>query len=189
MGYQRLNSAKYRDRDEPEITGELARAVREAGEDPSAPRWTARYAVRDELPVKAPGRFGKHRKVVDIEFVRVQPGPRPRLLFEAKRLRDGSSVGQYVGKDGLGCFLSGDYALDQQEAGMLGYVQTDGEVAWAQRIRSRLEQKRDDCAIRRDGGWQAVAMAPGLRYTYRTRHDRKAVGSPITIYHVLLRFC
>ena len=56
------------------ITGKLVHAMRDAMADPQAPDWTTRYSIREDPPLNVPGRHGKSRPRVDIEFERVQHG-------------------------------------------------------------------------------------------------------------------
>lgn len=190
MGYRRLDYAQLTSSEEPEITGELVRAMREAMQDGGAPHWVVNYALpKDDPPLNVEGRLGKRRPRADIEFERTQLGPRPVFRFEAKRLNGIHPVSAYLGPDGLGCFVSGRYPADGEEAGMLGYVQSDDEATWADRINSCISSHRRQYALRPDGTWRKVAIVSGLGYTYRTRHDRPSPLPPITIGHVLLRFC
>ena len=87
MGYQELHTEDFANSQEPEITGELVRTMREIQERKSAPSSVASYPIHDDPPLNVPGKRGKNRPRVDIEFERVARGMRPRLRFEAKRLR------------------------------------------------------------------------------------------------------
>jgi len=191
LGYSRMASHTFQTCEEPAITGELVQAIREATEAQDAPRWVRHFTIHDDPPLNAGGRQGRRRRRVDIEFERVQHGPRPRFQFEAKRLCNPSSVRDYLGQEGLGCFFADDdaYAQGHMEAGMLGYVQTDTETAWAALIQAGLEHSPITYALRTDGQWQHVVMNPALQCTYYTKHERAVPQSPLTIYHVLLRFC
>lgn len=191
MGYTRMTPHAFQHCEEPAITGELVTAIRAATETPDAPRWVRHYTIHDDPPLNTGGRQGRHRRRVDIEFERAQYGPRPRFQFEAKRLCNASSVGHYLGPEGLGCFLAAEdaYAQEHHEAGMLGYIQVDTESAWAARIQAGLEQSPTRHALLNDGVWHSVVMNPSLQCTYCTKHDRAAPQLPLTIYHVLLRFC
>lgn len=191
MGYARLEPSQLKTSEEPAITGKLRAAIREAMGDQTAPSWADRYFVQEEEPISTNRREGKRRRRVDIEFERGQRGPRPRFQFEAKRLRNDRSVGEYLGEDGIGCFLAGDdaYAQAQDEAGMLGYVQTYDECAWAAKIQARLGRNPTQYHLRGDGKWKRCRISSGPKHTYRTRHDRSKPPRPITVFHVLLKFC
>jgi hypothetical protein len=89
-----------------------------------------------------PPRKAKRRPRIDIEILYVKRGPRPRFQFEAKRLGLENHVGDYLGKEGLGCFETGQYARDSDDAGMLGYVQKDTCDGWAGKIERSLHKDR-----------------------------------------------
>ena len=191
MGYKRMKpQAKYATIDEPEITGELVQAMHEAMQDDKAPDWTVLYELpKDDPPLNAQGLRGKHRSRVDIEFVRVCKGVRPRLRFEAKRLGPKHKASKYLGKKGMGCFISGQYPVTHGEAGMLGYVQSHNEQFWANEIKTELaNKKKKRYAVRREGPWKQVSILTCLQHPYSSRHDRKSLP-PVTILHVLLQFC
>jgi hypothetical protein len=188
MGYKRFDVASHQKSDEPDISGELIQMMNEAIEDENAEDWVPHFFVPDDQPVNAPHRKGKHRRRVDIMIVRSQRGRRPKLQFEAKRLYDNGPAHRYLGEEGLGRFLSGKYAREHKEAGMLGYVQTDDEQTWADCIQALLEKKPQKYALRKDGAWHKHAVIDDLEHTYLTRHDRTNPLKPIAIYHILLRF-
>ena len=190
MGYQRLKPADYTTSEEPDITGELVRAMHDAIQDDDAPDWAIHYELpKDDPPLNVQGRRGKRRPRVDIEFVRVSRGTRPRFRFEAKRLGLGHPVGLYLGEEGMGRFLSGKYPVTHEEAGMLGYVQSRNEQTWADKLEAELERKPEKYAVREDGPWERVSIVARLHHTYRSRHDCGSALPPVTICQVLLRFC
>ena len=188
MGYARLDHGSLRTAEEAEITGELVDSIREATEAPESPRWVERYECADDPPLSTPGRRGKRRRRVDLAFVRTQHGPRPRFQVEAKRLYCGGSVGAYLGTEGLGRILSGDYAAKHSDAGMLGYVQVDTPAKWATRIEKRLGNSPAQYAVRANGGFCASRVSSLLEHTYRSSHERISVGMPVDVYHTLLAF-
>jgi hypothetical protein len=189
MGYQELHAADFAHSQEPEITGELVRAMRGILERESAPAWVAYYTIHDDPPLNVPGKRGKKRPRVDIEFERVTRGLRPRLRFEAKRLRRNRDVEQYLGEDGLGCFTSGKYPLTHPEAGMLGYIQNSDETTWAAKIAMALTRTPDAYHIADYALWDGYQITPQLVYSYRSRHHCQTLGEDIDIFHTLLRFC
>ena len=189
-GYARMDNAAFAGGEEPAITGELVREMRaylESGD--RAPGWVYYYSIHDDPPLSVDGRLGKSRPRVDIEFERIARGQRPRLRFEAKRLDSttGHTVSGYLGKDGLGCFLSGRYPMTHGEAGMLGYVQSEDETTWAEQIGSALRRDRERLAAL-DPSLSYQRMHPALHHTYCSRHSRDNREPPIVIHHVLLRF-
>jgi len=139
MGYDRLDAASFKNSEEEDITGEIVREINEILEDRGSPSWVSSLAVHEELRINEPTRKGKRRKRVDIEFEWVCHGPRHRYPFEAKRLCVNTHpIGEYVGPAGLGEFLSGNYAQDRIEAGMIGYVQSDTPKSWATKAQTKF---------------------------------------------------
>lgn len=186
MGYERLHAGDFRNAEEPDITGELARVMDEITRDPGSPRWAWSLHVHDDPPVNLPGRLGKRRPRLDLRVDRTGRGPRPRYLFEAKRLNAGNQNEMaYLGKDGLGMFIAGTYGCEVHEAGMLGYVQDGGVDEWADKIADRLRANRK--IFTADGIWTLAPVISNLS-SYRTRHPRPKSESPITLFHIFLIF-
>lgn len=189
LGYRELRAEDFEKSEEPDITGELVRAMREVLERDTAPPWAEHYAIHDDPALSVPDRRGKARPRVDVEFERVARGPRPRLRFEAKRLGKYHGVRQYLGADGLGCFTSGKYPLTHPEAGMLGYVQSYNEVTWAAKIETALSQTPGTYGVVGDVSWQQSRITARLVHTYRSRHHCQALDENLDVFHILLRFC
>lgn len=188
-GYARMDKARFADEQEPAITGALVERMRVyAEEDAHAPSWCAHYSIHDDPPLNVGQKLGKSRPRVDIEFERVASGKRPRLRFEAKRLNSatGHTVSMYLGKDGLGCFLSGKYPTTHAEAGMLGYVQSDDEDAWAGKISDTLSRDRKVYAVE-EPAFCRQTPSIGVPHTY-VSHHHTTHAPHTTVYHVLLRF-
>lgn len=190
LGYARLDYASHAASDEPVITGEMIRAIREVLDAPHLPRrWFRWYSVHEDPRLNARGLKGVRRRQPDYGFEHLSTAPRVWYYFEAKRLDTKKREGDYLGFEGLGRFLDGRHARQCPEAGMIGYVQSDDELAWAAAIRSRLESTPATYRLRRDGHWRKTPVIPGLHHTYHTCHDRGNTLPPIEIGHVLLRFC
>jgi hypothetical protein len=189
-GYARMQKAAFATEQEPAITGELVRQMRAYLESSAtAPNWAAYYTIHDDPPRSVGGKLGIARPRVDIEFERVVSGPRPRLQFEAKRLDrpTGHTVSGYLGKDGLGCFTSGRYPMTHHEAGMLGYVQSETEKIWANRIEfALLKEKAKYMATDPPFSHQRVHSL--LRYTYLSHHCQDERAESVIIHHILLQF-
>ena len=191
MGYHELSAAEYASSEEPTITGEIVRVMREILERASSPPWVEHYTIHDDPPLHVPDKPGKWRPRVDIEFERVNRGRRSHLRFEAKRLGSGRNhgVGPYLGDDGLGCFTSGRYPLTPPDAGMLGYVQSDDEASWAAKIEAALRRAPAAYFTTEDTLWNKNQITSQLVFTYRSRHNCPAVAEDLQIFHILLRFC
>ena len=114
--------------------------------------------------------------------------PRTRFCFEAKRLGTNHGVSQYLGIDGLQCFLEGGYAAEDDWAGMLGYVQEGQCVDWAEKIEMALSKDEKKHKLNKKSPWRSQHITDSLASTYRSGHIRPRVGRPIEIYHTLLSF-
>jgi hypothetical protein len=156
---------------------------------PDSPAWMDRFFVADDPPVTAPGRKGKSRRRIDIEIERGEHGSRPRFQFEAKRLYSSSSVSQYLGEEGIRLFVSGEYAAEQLDSGMLGYVQEDDSANWAAKIAEKINGDARNSRVTAGGEFTAFPIIAGLDSTFRSTHRRLKHLQPITIYQTLLRFC
>ncbi len=181
-GYERLAPSDYARTEEPSITGDLVQAMKAYIEDPNAPDWVERYEPLDDPPQNVPGRMGKRRPKIDIEIVKTMRGPRPRFRWEAKRLDKNHPVTIYLGSEGMGALLSGYYPIQEDEAGMLGYVQSDTLNAWLGRITNGLTEN-PKCLFFE--GWESDQPAKSLE-TYRSDHNVR--NRSIRIWHTLLLF-
>jgi hypothetical protein len=190
QGFLGLPREDLSEKDEPTITGFLVEAIRNVLDDHESPRWVERYAVQEERPVEgAAAAEGARRPRVDIEFESNRSRPRPRFQLEAKRLRtsDSKSVANYLGENGLGCFLEGRYASDHDQAGLLGYVQAGELSMWAQRIQTRLAKSRRQYRLAEDcTGLVQNPQTGELEHCYRSVHTRTVVQVPIAIHHIFL---
>lgn len=188
LGYRRLAAAALVDEEEPAITGELVKAMRAVLDDPASEGWVDRFSVHDDPPVNDSKRRGKRRRRVDIRVESAQRRPRSQFAIEAKRLSTKCPLGDYLGSQGLGCFLSGSYAADEEDAGMLGYVQSDTTQAWASKAAAVLMKKAKAFGLDTKANWTPSVVTSGPACSYRTRHTRKTTGREIDIYHTFLSF-
>lgn len=182
-GYEQMKAAAYQSREEDEITGDLKVAMNRFLSEIEA-GWARSLFVHEQVPVNTPGepgsnrRVGKSRPKIDLQFVANASGGFHHFSWEAKRLGNHHPVSGYLGKDGLGCFLSGAYAAEVDFGGMLGYIQSEDVEAWTGRIQKRLHE---------DGlAWSTVGSPTPTR---RAVHRRQNPMKTIAIYHTLLSFC
>ena len=189
LGYRRLDAKSYCAHDEPSITGNLVESIRAVMNDPKSPRWMNFFHVEDDPPVNNGTQTGKRRDRVDIELSSAVRRPRCRFSFEAKRLGVKNPVSDYVGCNGLGCFLDGKYAAKSDDAGMIGYVQSDSPDKWADKLAAQLNGSVTGHAVCSDGQWKVNKFKNGPGHTFHTRHKRKTIDREINIYHSLLIFC
>jgi len=177
--------------DEPDITGFIAEAIQERLDTFDCPIWCNQIVIKDDPPIPGGGRTGRKRWRPDLVFESVERKPRPRYYFEAKRLRkqQHKSINAYLGEDGLQCFISGRYAHESDEAGMLGYVQCDDINTWVERLQLAIDQ---DC----QGNKEVLLLSPqrniqivdAFPLEWMSKHDRHT-GKSIFIHHILLDYC
>ena len=189
VAYGKLDAKSHQRSDEDTITQRLQEQIEGFVVASDAPRWAIHFWATDQRKDSSSGATGKGRPVLDLSIGRTQRGPRPHFTFEAKRLYERSGEQEYLGSEGLGAYVDGTYRREDDEAGMLGYVQRDSAKDWAARIEQEMKAKAASLAVCPGGGWQAVSVVADLPHTYLSRHERRAVGSWITMYHVLLVFC
>lgn len=187
-GYRRLDAPSLQATAEPAITGELVRSMQGFLRSMDAPDWADHFSVHDDPPVNEVGRQGKERRRIDIRVDAATPRPGAGFAFEAKRLARGYTVSKYLGDDGLGCFLCGAYARQDDDAGMLGYVQDDDEAYWAKEIEDAMRKDEVSHEISGTNWWETHEFPNGPKHVFVSRHRRPAVGRPIAVYHSLLLF-
>lgn len=188
MGYARMDAPSFAKHEEEDITGEFTRAMQEAVQDQSAPRWAKHFWPSEETPMHDDERLGKRRRQIDIEIMQHGIVPRRRFRFEAKRLHDSASHRAYLGADGLCRFLDGRYAREDEIAGMLGYVQEGLIPAKADSLADALKTDPEKYSVAQGGQWTESPMLEGLS-TFRSVHNRADRLPPITLLHTLLLFC
>ncbi len=191
FGYDAIRGESHSESKENFITQRLKQAIQTGQSDGVLPNWADHYFVQDQIQVDVPGLEVDERPKIDIHFESTESRHRPTYHFEAKRLRTArsDSVSEYVGKDGLGMFLTELYGRVGNEGGMLGYVQSESPATWADKIGNRLRlDSPGNHQLTADGAWAGVPLIAGLDHTYSTRHTRPTLRN-ITIYHTLLDFC
>jgi hypothetical protein len=145
--------------------------------------------IKDDPPIPGGGRTGRKRWRPDLIFESVEKRPRPKYHFEAKRLRKSQSIHEYLGEDGLLCFINGRYAHESCEAGMLGYVQSDNVETWAKKLQSAIAQDHQDknmlLLLSPQRSITVVDTFPQEWLSIDGRHTDKC----IFIHHLLLDYC
>jgi len=185
MDTQALNKAE-----EPHITGELVKRARVLLESMEADPWMEDIEVLDDPPQDSPNRHGKKRARIDIEFVTVTRGKRPRFLIEAKRLHRPDSVSEYFGAGGLQMFVHGHYAADWPSAGMLGYVQSENCASWLERLSDGLVSRRKELGCGNTTEWKPAGWVDETFETVRVSAHQRASQDlgPVEIFHLLLDY-
>jgi hypothetical protein len=187
-GYERLvtGGTDYSGAAEEHITGDLSQQTEQYINMQDSPDWTKYYVVQEERRENVHGKKGKYRPRVDIAFVRTDRKPQRFMRFEAKRLRrPGFTVGNYLGKEGLGEFVAGNYAAGDDTAGMLGYVQSDDCHYWSKKIADDLEKNKNEVGLTEGGQWERADI-DRVDQCYTTRHNRPTVKRELLVYHLLL---
>jgi hypothetical protein len=98
-------------------------------------------------------------------------------------------VVKYLGEEGLGSFLCGDYAREDNDAGMIGYMQDDDAAYWSGEIVATIQKEPAAHGVSGAQWWNAHSFPRGPMHVFMSAHMRATVGRPITIYHTLLAFC
>jgi len=188
LGYLRLNIASLTNAHEDVVTGELVKEMNSVLEDPeAAPPWAEHYSVTEQQRLNVLDKLGKTRPIIDVEFERHCRGKRPRLRFEAKRLRRATGVGAYLGEEGLAAFLDGYYPVTHPDAGMLGYVHEEAPADWAEKLSIELMSDAKKHRVSADGQWIALPVSSVGAPSFRSVHA-DVNNNTLAITHVLLAF-
>jgi hypothetical protein len=188
LGYARLDAPKYCNADENLLTQDFVAALRQVTQDMECPRWTSYFSIHEKQKQNDENLQGNSRLELDIVFERTQRGVHPHFVIEAKRLGPSHPIKTYLGPDGLGAFISCEYAEEHNDAGMLGYIQSETLDFWSNSLGHEFDTSKDEYCIDINGTWEHHAFPDGPARTYRSRHIRKNGHRPITIYHTLLDF-
>lgn len=132
-GYRLAKSSIGISDPEEDISGALVKHIKHYQDDPEAPEWGAHYSAQNEVPELWGTRKGKQHQRKDVVFEWCSLRPRLYYVFEAKRLCTGFTESKYF-KEGLLRFVREEYARDNPEAAMLGYVQEHTIADWNQRL-------------------------------------------------------
>lgn len=187
-GYKRVDASAHQASPEPAITGELVRSMNGFLREMDAPEWADHFSVHDDPPVNDDVRFGKERNRIDIRVDSAKPRPGSSFAFEAKRLARGYTVSKYLGEEGLGCILCGDYARDNDDAGMVGYMQDDDSTYWSAQVEQTIRANLATYQVSEVDWWKPYSFPQGPAHCFVSKHVRSRVGRPVAVYHSLLLF-
>lgn len=172
--------------DEPEISGYIAEAIDDRFNSLDCPPWCDQISIRDDHPTPGKGRAGRKRLRPDIVFQSTGKKPRQLYHFEAKRLCGTKSANLYLGGGGLQRFLDGRYAGDNDEAGMIGYIQSDDIITWTKKLKATIDGDfRKKNKILLFSSPCDIRIIESFPLEWMSEHHRLS-GKNITIYHVLL---
>jgi len=188
-GYEDSRKRVQAKHEEPDITGFIAEAIQDRLDASDSPPWCDQIAIKDDHPIPSARRTGRNRWRPDLIFESVERRPRPKYHFEAKRLRKQQSINDYLGNDGLQCFISGRYAQESDEAGMLGYIQSDNISIWIEKLQLAIDRdhqgKNELLLLPPQNNIQVIDVFP---QEWISKHDRH-IGKSIVIHHLLLDYC
>lgn len=184
LGYFGALSLIGPDQEEPEITGLIVDCIRRELNVTTCKRYE-RYSLHEESPFAGEDRLGTARRRLDVFVESHSIQPRPRYIFEAKRLRKRShGIGKYVGDEGVGRFVSNKYGAEWPVAAMIGYVQSDVPVVWQAQLDAAFKSDSEErFAIEKN--LSKVCVITLLPDEWSSEHRRKDNGA-ITIFHILL---
>lgn len=182
-GHEDARGKILNDLEETQITGFISEAIDKRLMSFKTPARFDRYGLKEDNPVPSESRTGKQRRRLDIIIERAQRGPRPRYVFEAKRLhRINHGIDKYSGKEGLLRFVQGTYAAEYPEAAMVGYIQSDTPDYWIEKL-TKVLAKGDELRISKHLSRDVVLKS--IPHSWVSEHTRKHLN-PITLYHVML---
>jgi hypothetical protein len=182
-GYQDALPQIHSDLVEEEIIGFIIEAIEKKLDDPYTPERFDRYSIDEEKPIAVEGRKGKRRRRLDLVVVSSHFRPRPKYIFEAKRLRkNGYPIGKYVGEGGLQCFVQGVYASEHPEAAMIGYLQSNNAIYWETELHRSFKDSPDLCINQL---LQKTQVLSSITDVWTSEHEREE-NAPIVIYHIFL---
>lgn len=171
-------------RDETHTTGFIAEAI-DGWLNQEEPEGFDGYSVLDDPPERSYGgtRAGRSRLRSDL-VITYSNRPRNRFVCEAKRLKSGRGV-EYIGSDGMGCFISGNYAQNYLEVAMLGYVETKDIAKWKEILWRHVDEKSAELEL--NSPQKDVNVISEFADEWQSEHRREAISKPpVKIFHILL---
>jgi len=170
---------------EPRITNLLNLAI-EDEYTREGKEWYVHPEIKGADPVT-----GKEVSRTDIRiYHRGVPGQKLYFVFEAKRLHVESNqrirggYGEYVGLDGMMCFINGKYSEAAPSGGMLGYVM-DGDLKRAAHgVAQAIDANKNELKLIAGSDFQPSKLMPQHPWNGETRHDRN--NGLFIMFHMLL---
>lgn len=195
LAYESLTPADYQTAEEDDITGDLCDHMKHLTEIAPTERWMGHFSIHDQdpssnVPSTKTGlpRKGKRRPKIDIRIVCKHQVPNRGYCIEAKRLYRSDSVSEYLDDEGIGAFILGEYAKDDEHGGMVGYVQTGKMQDWLAKVENRLPNLPHHRMTSKTKAWESVNFTKGPRLCFKSSHARNS-GREITVFHVFFAFC
>lgn len=184
-GYEDSREKINSKREETEITGFIVEAIDNRLVAPQTPDEFDRYTVSEDKPIPSNSLTGKSRRRLDIVIENNLGKARLKYVFEAKRLFTVSHpIGKYTGSEGLQRFITGQYASQYPEAGMIGYVQNRTSDYWQEQLHdSFINDKSNTLHI--TAHLNKIEILLSLPNEWLSKHRRND-NSAIDIYHIFL---
>ena len=191
LAYESLTPSDYESAEEDDITGDLCKHMKHLTEIEPSARWMPGFSVHhqdpsNDVPSAQTGlpRKGKRRPKIDVRIVCKQQTPNRGYCIEAKRLYRSDSVSEYVDDEGVGAFICGEYAKDDEFGGMIGYVQSGTVQDWLPKIELKLAALSNLTRQVGSRSWQLTRYVKGPKYCFVSTH-RRLDGKGIKLFHVL----
>ena len=132
---------------------------------------------------------GKEIGRIDIRFLH---GYREDVYFafECKRLRvpykSGirSNASEYVGVDGMMCFITGKYGKALVSGGMIGYVMDSDVITAIQSVKKAIHRNCTILCLVRNTGLSSCSIMSNEQIIKETRHNLP--NRRFTIYHIFV---
>jgi hypothetical protein len=148
--------------------------------------WYVHPEIKEADPVT-----GKEVSRTDIRlYHRDIPGQKLYFALEAKRIHaesgDGTrgGYGEYVGTDGMMCFITGKYSRAARFGGMLAYVM-DGDLGRAaQGVANAIRNGASRLKLVADGDYRPSKLMPCHPWNGETQHERS--NGSFGMFHLLL---
>lgn len=156
--------------------------------DTDLPKPYHRYSAHLQMPVTNTGRRGKKCQRIDITIESCDKlRTYPEFICEAKRLHSSSHyVGDYAGKEGMGCFVNEEYAKEFTYAAMIGYLQSNDSDYWAGKLEKHLQHPNQAVLNTLSPFAQCTEpIVADLPQEWTSQHNRLTLP-PILLYHIFL---
>lgn len=188
-GYQDARDRIQNVSEETAITGLIAEAIEARLDDPETPERFDRYDPVDEYQLPGEDLVGKRRKRADIRIKSSLLRPRPRYIFEAKRLRKSThGIDRYLGEEGMQRFLGNtSYSQYADEAAMVGYVQSETPDWWLDKLSAALGN--DPAGVHRVIASLSTPTESMPFENCKISTHNKEDGAAIEIAHIMLDCC
>ncbi len=184
-GYEDARSKITSQQEETEITGFIAEAIEERFDSPQTPEKFNRYFLSEDKPIPGDNLTGKSRRRLDLVFESSLDRPRLKYVFEAKRLFTGSHpIGKYTNSEGLQRFVTGKYASQYPEAGMIAYIQNKNAVYWQTQLSNNFREDISN-SLRVINSLRKELVIDFLCDEWVSEHSREH-NSTVMIYHIFL---